>query len=253
MRGYRPILSFGTEVAEEYDATNIRGDEVETVAFLAGLANGGPVLELAIGTGRIAIPLAATGLRVDGIELSPAMAGKLKSRPGADGIDVKIGDFADIDINGKYRLIYVIYNTFFNLLTQEDQVRCFQNVAKHLEPDGVFVLEALDPGYLHRLRDHQYVDAESIEMGKVMLDVGQHDPVAQILSESHVELSKHGVRLFPIVCRFCWPSELDLMARLAGLQLLDRWGGWNAEPFTAESRRHVSTYGFDPVQGATVR
>ena len=244
MRDYQPILSFGHEVAEDYDATNVQGDESETVTFLSRLANGGPALELAIGTGRIAVPLAATGIHVDGIELSPAMADKLTAKPGADGIAVSIGDFAAVDVPGSYKLIYVVYNTFFNLLTQDDQVRCFGNVAKHLSSDGIFVIEAFDPAYLHGLRGNQYVDAEAIELDTVTLDVGRHDPVAQILSESHVELSRDGVKVFPIVCRYCWPSELDLMARLAGLRLHNRWGGWEGEPFTAASSRHVSVYGF---------
>jgi ubiquinone/menaquinone biosynthesis C-methylase UbiE len=251
VRNYDPVLSFGPAVAGEYDATNVRGDEAETVAFLASQAGHGPALELAIGTGRIAVPLAESGIQVDGIELSPAMLVQLRSKPQSAGMNLTIGDFADVDVPGRYRLIYVVYNTFFNLLTQDDQVRCFANVARHLERDGVFVIEAFDPGYLHRLRSGQYVDAETIEMDTVTLDVGRHDPVSQVLSESHVEISGNGVRLFPIVCRYCWPSELDLMARIAGLTLRDRWGGWLGEPFTANSQRHVSVYGFAGSNGST--
>jgi hypothetical protein len=136
----------------------------------------------------------------------------------------------------------VVYNTLFNLLTQDDQVRCFENVATHLTDDGVFVVEAFVPTYLTRLRDDQYVDAERIEVDKVWFDVGRHDPVAQILDETHVTLSSAGVRLQPIVTRYAWPSELDLMARIAGLRLKDRWSGWEHEAFTAMSQRHVSVY-----------
>lgn len=243
MRNYQPVLSFGDTVAEEYDRKHVRGDEPETVAFLAELASGGRALELAIGTGRIAIPMARAGITVDGIELSQAMIDRLKAKPEAADIHVTRGDFADVAVDGKYRLIYIVYNTFFNLLTQDEQVRCFVNVASHLEAGGVFVIEAFTPGFLYALRNHQYVDAESIEMDTVLLDVGRHDPVNQILDESHVELSGSGVRLFPIVCRYCWPSELDLMARIAGLTLLDRRGGWTGESFTARSERHVSVYG----------
>jgi SAM-dependent methyltransferase len=241
MKDYEPIQSFGEDVAEIYDQTP-RGDESETVAFLERLAQGGPALELAIGTGRIGLPLAERGVRLAGIDLSPAMVAKLRAKPGGDQIPVIIGDFADVAVPGRYRLIYIVFNTLFNLLTQDDQVRCFENVATHLTDDGVFVVEAFVPTYLNRLRDEQYVDAEAIDVNEVRLDVGRHDPVRQLLDESHVVLSRDGVRLFPIVTRYAWPSELDLMARIAGLRLKDRWAGWTQEPFTATSTRHVSVY-----------
>jgi hypothetical protein len=171
------------------------------------------------------------------------MVAKLRAKPGGDQIAVTIGDFADVPVSGAYQLIYVVYNTLFNLLTQDDQVRCFENVAAHLTDDGLFVVEAFVPTYLTRLRDDQYVDAERIDVGEVRLDVGRHDPIAQILDESHVVLSSAGVRVSPIVARYAWPSELDLMARIAGLRLTDRWSGWEHEPFTGTSRRHVSVYG----------
>src|SRR5215207_5996106 len=242
MKDYEPILSFGEADAETYDDSS-RGDEEATIAFLKRLARGGPALELAIGTGRIALPLAARGIRVDGIDFSPPMVARLRAKPGGDQIAVTMGDFADVPVPGAYRLIYVVYNTLFNLLTQDDQVRCFENVAAHLTDDGVFVVEAFVPAYLHRLRDDQYVDAERIDVGEVRLDVGRHDPVAQRLDESHVVLSSAGVRVAPIVARYAWPSELDLMARIAGLRLMHRWSGWEEEPFSAPSRRHVSVYG----------
>jgi SAM-dependent methyltransferase len=235
-------LSFGEADAATYD-DSLRGEEEATVAFLEQLARGGPALELAIGTGRIALPLAARGIEVDGIDFSPAMVAKLRAKPGGDQLAVKVGDFADVPVPGAYRLIFVVYNTLFNLLTQDDQVRCFENVAAHLADDGLFVVEAFVPTYLTRLRDDQYVDAERIDVGEVRLDVGRHDPVAQILDESHVVLSSAGVHLAPIVTRYAWPSELDLMARIAGLRLEDRWSGWEREPFTGASRRHVSVYG----------
>jgi SAM-dependent methyltransferase len=242
MKDYKPILSFGEADAAMYDDSS-RGDEEETIAFLAQLARGGPALELAIGTGRIALPLAARGVQVDGIDFSPAMVARLRAKPGGDQLAVTIGDFADVPVSGVYQLIYVVYNTLFNLLTQDDQVRCFENVAAHLTDDGLFVVEAFVPTYLTRLRDDQYVDAERIDVDEVRLDVGRHDPVAQILDESHVVLSSAGLRLAPIVTRYAWPSELDLMARIAGLRLEDRWSGWEEEPFTGTSRRHVSVYG----------
>ncbi len=179
---------------------------------------------------------------MDGIDLSEAMVAKLRTKPGGGEIAVTIGDFADVPVEGTYRLIYVVYNTLFNLLTQEDQVRCFENVAAHLTEDGSFVVEAGVPNDFYRLRNGQYVDAESIAVDKVRLDVARHDPVTQRLEESHVSLSPEGIRLNPIVMRYSWPSELDLMARIAGLRLKERWDGWRRQPFTSTSNC-VSVYG----------
>lgn len=245
MKGFDPLTAFGTGSAEGYDERNVRGDEDDTVEFLAALAGSdGAALELAIGTGRIAAPLAARGIRVDGIDSSPEMVAKLRAKPGGESFDVVIGDFADVPVPGSYRVIYLVFNTLFNLLTQDDQVRCFVNVAAHLDDAGVFVVEAFVPSYLYRLRDDQYVDAERLEVDEVSLDVGRHDPLAQRLDESHVVLSpERGVQLKPIVTRYAWPSELDLMARLAGLPLKERYAGWRREPFTAESRNCVSVFG----------
>jgi len=249
MNDYEPIMSFGEDVAGGYDhaqrfsKTPSRGDQAAAVAFLAELAGNGPALELAIGTGWIALPLAARGISVDGVDFSPAMVARLRAKPGGDQIPVTIGDFAGVPVPGRYRLIFVVANTLFNLLTQEDQVRCFENVASHLTDEGSFVVEAFHPGYLYRLRDNQYVDAEAVEVDEVRLDVARHDPVKQLLDESHVSLSREGVRLNPIVTRYAWPSELDLMARIAGLRLKERWGGWDRRPVTANSRSLVSVYG----------
>lgn len=242
MKNYEPVMSFGEDTAETYD-DEVRGDEAAAVAFLEEMAKGGPALELAIGTGRIALPLAARGVRVDGIDISPAMVSRLRAKKGGDQISVTMGDFADVPVAGAYHLVYVVFNTLFNLLTQEDQVRCFENVAAHLTGDGVFVVEAFVPAYLYRLRGDQYVDAEAIDIDQVRLDVGRHDPVRQLLDESHVLLTREGVRLNPIVARYAWPSELDLMARIAGLRLKERWAGWNREPFNSSSSLHVSVYG----------
>jgi hypothetical protein len=241
MRDFDPFKAFGAEVADSYDDAP-RGDEAAAVAFLEHLAHGGPALGLAIGTGRIGLPLAERGIRVDGVEISRDIVARLRPKPGGDQIAVTVGDFADVPVQGDYRLIFVVFNTLFNLLTQDDQVRCFENVAAHLTDDGVFVVETMVPTYLARLRDDQYVDAEAIGVDEVRLDVGRHDPVTQTLDESHVVLTREGVRLYPIVARYAWPSELDLMARIAGLRLRERWGGWQGEPFTAASRLHVSVY-----------
>ena len=171
------------------------------------------------------------------------MVAKLREKPGGDQLSVTMGDFAEVaGLRAAYRLIYVVYNTLFNLLTQDDQVRCFENVAAHLTDDGSFVVEALVPNFLHSLRHDQYVHAEDVGVDEVWLDVGRHDPAAQLHDETHVRLTNEGVRLFPIVQRYAWPSELDLMARIAGLRLKERWDGWNREPFTSTGNV-VSVYG----------
>jgi hypothetical protein len=164
-----------------------------------------------------------------------------------------MGNFADVPVPGRYRLVFVVFNTLFNLLTQDEQVRCFENVAAHLTDDGSFVVEAFVPTFLTRLRDDQYVDAELVEVDRVTLDVGRHDLVNQRLEKSHVSLTGEGISLNPVVLRYAWPSELDLMARIAGLRLKHRWGGWARELYTSASRLHVSVYetlkparGFDP-------
>jgi SAM-dependent methyltransferase len=242
MKGYEPVMSFGEEEAREYLGF-LRGDEEAAVAFLAPLAREGLALELAIGAGRIALPLARQGVRVEGIDISQAMVDQLRLQEGGKEIPVRIGNFADVDVEGTYRLVYIVFNTLFNLLTQDEQVRCFENVAAHLTEDGSFVVETLTPDFLFRLQENQYVQAEAIEVDEVRLDVLRHDAATQTIEESHVSLSPTGVHLNPVVQRYAWPSELDLMARLAGLRLKGRWGGWNKEPFTSNSGIHVSVYG----------
>jgi SAM-dependent methyltransferase len=186
--------------------------------------------------------LTARGLDVDGVEQSAAMVSRLRAKPGGDRIPVTMGDMAEVPVRGSYRLIYLVFNTIYNLLTQDDQVRCFQNVARHLTEDGLFLVEAAVPGPLYHLEDH-YVDAEAVELAKVTLDVGRYDRVTQLLDECHVTLTPDGIRITPIVTRFVWPSEMDLMARIAGLRRHGRWGGWRREPFDGRSARHVSVYG----------
>lgn len=242
MRNFDPTKSFGPRVAATYDDV-LRGDERETVDFLERWARGGPVLELAIGTGRIALPLAARGLDVVGIEISEEMVERLRQKPEGGAIPVTMGDFAEVGVPGEFRLVYLVFNTIYNLLTQDDQVRCFENVARHLVDDGVFVVEAeLATDYLCA-RNRQYVDAERVEVDEVMLDVARFDIATQTLDESHIRITEQGITLAPIVTRYIWPAEMDLMARIAGLRLIERQGGWLSEPFTSSSRRHVSVYG----------
>ena len=240
MRDYEPSASFDADSARRHEH---RGDEEAAVAFLAERAGSGPALELAIGTGRIALPLADRGIRVDGIDIAPAMIGRLRAKPGGERISVVVGDFADVAVEGSYPLIYLVWNTLFNLLTQGEQLRCFENVAKHLTEAGVFVIEAYTPAYLYRMETDRQVEVEAIEVDEVRLGVFRHDAATQTLEQSHVSLSEDGVRLTPVVQRYAWPSELDLMARAAGLRLRDRWAGWNREPFDSTSEAHVSVYG----------
>ena len=240
MINYRPTLSFSAPLVDGEDI--IRGDETEAVDFLARLADGGPALELGIGTGRIALPLAARGVRVDGIDFSEAMIGRLREKPGGEGIDVTVGNFVDVGVGGHYRLIYVVFNTFFNLLTQDEQVRCFENVAAHLAAGGVFVIEAYVPTFLHRLDADQHVRAGAVEVDAVVLDVLRHDAARQMIDENHVRLTSSGAAFAPVVQRYAWPAELDLMARIAGLRLRERWGGWGDRPYESSSERHVSVY-----------
>jgi len=246
MKGFHPQSSFGYEVSQRYDI-HPRGDEAETVAFLARLAGGGDALEFAVGTGRIALPLTQAGVRVDGIELSQNMVDRMREKPEGNAIDVTIGDMSRVTTGHTYGLVYLVYNTIGNLLTQDDQVACFQNAARHLDPGGVFVLECRVPTAPSR-PGHQFVDAEEIGVDQVTLGVCHYDPVSQILDNNHVHISADAIVLTPISLRLAHPPEFDLMARIAGLRLHERWGGWNGEPFTATNWRHVSVYQRAPDQ-----
>jgi SAM-dependent methyltransferase len=216
-------------------------DTDAAVAFLAELAGPGPVLELAIGTGRIALPLGERGIDVRGIDASEAMVARLRSKPGGDRIPITIGDFADVPIEGRFTLVYVVFNTLFALQTQEEQIRCFRNVAGHLLDGGVFVVEAFVPDLTRFDRD-QRIETERVGLDQVWLGVARHHPVEQRVESQHVVLAEQGMRFYPVQLRYAYPSELDLMARLAGLQLQARFGGWRRESFTAASGMHVSVY-----------
>jgi SAM-dependent methyltransferase len=239
VEGFDPFASFGPELASRYD-DDLRGDETETVDFLATQAGGSPVLEFAIGTGRIALPLTERGLRVDGIEQSAAMVERLRTKPGGDGIEVTVGDMSTVQMPGRYSLVYLVFNTIHNVLTQDGQVRCFENASRHLETDGVFVVETGVPW--RGPREGSYVEVLEVGMDEVRISPHSYDARIQILDVNHMRLTSEGVRMSPISLRLVYPSELDLMARIAGLRLRHRWGGWKQEPFTVDSRRHVSVY-----------
>ena len=231
MEGYGPE-TYGERIAEVYDEWFHPPTSTEdAVAFLAGLAGKGPVLELAIGTGRIALPLAARGIEVRGIDASEAMIAKLRSKPGGQDIQVTMGDFADVGAEGHFTLIAIVFNTLWALPTQEDQVRCIRNVANHLSKDGAFVTEMYVPDPARFDRD-QRVQVRTIESRRVVLEASQHHPKHQRVSSQLIALEDGGgTSMFPVELRYVWPSELDLMAELAGLRLGERWGGWNREPF----------------------
>jgi SAM-dependent methyltransferase len=242
MRDYQ-THTYGDRIAAVYDE-RLDGrfeDTPGAVELLASLAGSGPVLELGIGTGRLALPLAERGLEVHGIDASVAMVARLRAKPGGERIPVTIGDFADVGVDGTYPLVFVAFNTFFALASQDDQVRCFSGVAAHLAADGVFVIEAFVPD-VTRLAFGHHPRTERVDIDAVELSASHHDPVRQVVESQHVVIGERGTSLYPVRVRYAWPSELDLMARLAGLRLRERWGTWRRETFGAASPRHVSIY-----------
>jgi SAM-dependent methyltransferase len=231
---------FGERVAERYDeayADMFEPGVVDAVVeVLAGPAGGGRALELGIGTGRIALPLAHRGVAVHGIDLSRAMAARLCAKPGGEAIGVTIGDFATARADGTFTVAYLVFNTIMNLTTQ---VACFRNVAAHLEPGGCFVIEVMIPN-LRRLPAGQNVVPFHVSPTRWAFDV--YDIAAQMMSSNYVEVTGGRGEYTSTPFRYVWPAELDLMAQLAGLQLRERWDGWIREPFTSESRQHVSIW-----------
>ena len=230
--------------AEVYDDRfRERFDEAEEAAtFLAGLDRPpGPVLELGIGTGRLALPLAARGVDVRGIDASPAMVARLRAKPGGDRVPVTIGDFADVAslVEERFALVFLAFNTLFELGSQDDQVRCFCGVGARLLPGGLFVVEAIAPD-LSGAEDGIAVVA--VDDGVVRLEDTSHDPLAQVVTGETVTVTDTGTERWPWSIRYATVPEIDLMARLGGLRLRERHGGWTGEPFTADSIRHVSVY-----------
>lgn len=233
---------FGERVAAGYDAAEADMFDPAVVApavrFLAGLAGDGPVLELGIGTGRIALPLSAH-VRVHGVDLSEAMLARLREKPGAERIDVTAGDFACTRVPGTFALAYLVFNTVKNLTTQDEQVACFRTVADHLAADGKFVVEVNIPA-LRRLPPGETVCPFAVDPGHLGFD--EYDTASQRLVSHHYTEVDGRYERRSIPFRYVWPAELDLMARLAGMSLRERWAGWEREPFTHESTRHVSVW-----------
>jgi SAM-dependent methyltransferase len=238
-----PEDHFGERVAARYDARYAYQSDSAVVnpivAFLADLASGGAALELGIGTGRIALPLAERGVPVHGIDLSEAMLARLRAKPGAERIGVTVGDFATATVDATFTVVYLLANTIMNLTTQDAQVSCFQNAAAHLEPGGCFAIEVLVPG-LRRLPPGERFQA--FDVSPTHLGFDEYDVARQGLVSHHYWLDEGDVEVLSPPFRYVWPSELDLMARLAGMSLRERWSGWNREPFTSESTKHVSVW-----------
>jgi SAM-dependent methyltransferase len=234
---------FDEPVASVYDE-----DEAEmfgpavldpTVDFLAGFAGDRRALEFAVGTGRVALPMSQRGVRVSGIELSTAMVDQLRGKSGSEDIDVTLGDMTTTRVDGSFGLVYLVFNTIKNLQTQDAQVDCFRNAAAHLEPGGVFVVEVslpilqkLPPGERFRTFEHS----------EHRLGFDEYDVVDQRMWSHHYTFDGSTYRRNSVPFRYVWPAELDLMARLAGMRLLERWGGWDRRPFTADSSSHVSVW-----------
>ena len=238
-----PEDHFGEEVAQRYDMSSADMFDPAVVDpavdFLAELAGGGAALELGIGTGRIALPLAERGVRVHGIDLSEAMVARLREKPGAERIEVAIGDFATTRVDGTFSLAYLVFNTIGNLTTQDAQVACFENVAAHLEPGGCFVIEVGVPG-LRTLPPGERFDVFDFSAEHIGID--EYDVETQGLISHHLSPAEGSWKRVSMPCRYVWPSELDVMARLAGMTLRERWSGWKREPFTSESTKHVSVW-----------
>lgn len=209
------------------------------VDFLAGLTGDGAALELGIGTGRIALPLRRRGVRLHGIDVSSAMVDRLRAKPGAEQIGVTIGDFATTKVEGRFSLAYLVYNTITNLRTQDEQVECFRNVAAHLAPGGRFVIEVFVP-ILQRLPPGETVRAFHVSPSRLGFD--EYDVVTQILYSHHYRFTGDTYEVFSAPYRYVWPSELDLMARLAGLRLSERWSDWHRAPFISGSPSHISVW-----------
>ena len=232
--------TYGERVAGVYDDWYSTYDP-QAVDALADIAGQGRALELGIGTGRFALPLAAKDVEVHGIDAAESMISQLRAKPGGEQITITMGNFAEVPVEGKFALVYIVFNTFFALSSQDEQVQCFRNVGAHLEDGGCFVIEAFVPD-VTRFQGGQVNWATKVTTDVVELDVGQHDAATQRVVSQKVVITDGSVRLYPVQIRYCWPSELDLMAQLAGLRLRERWSNWKREPFTSESGHHISVY-----------
>jgi SAM-dependent methyltransferase len=240
MDDYGPA-TYGEHVADVYDEWYSLAEPDAECALLADLAAGGRVLELGIGTGRVALPLAASGVDVYGIDTSPAIVAKMRAKPGGDAIPVTIGDMADVAVDGDFSLVFVVFNTLFMLTTKQDQERCFRNVAARLEPGGRFLVHVFVPD-TSRIERGENLTVKSVGVDSVRLDATLFDAGAQRIDTTQIRIAESGIRLVHARIRFAFPPELDQMARLAGLELEARWGSFTRDAFTDDSPIHVSVY-----------
>jgi len=238
MSGFDDPAFFGDRWAAHYGSGP---DPTAAVTFLAGLAGEGRVLELASGTGRVTLPLSARGLDVHGVEGSAAMVARMRERPGGEQIPVAVGDMADVPVPRPFGLVFLVYNTLFNLPSPERQMDCFRNVARVLAPQGAFVLECFvpDPAKFDR---GSRVEALEVTEDSATIQVYRHDAAAQRYAKQTITFTTEGIRMLPVALRYCWPSELDLMARHAGLELQERYADWECRPFDSDSTSHISVY-----------
>ena len=238
-----PEDHFGEHVAARFDERYAHKATPAVVYpivdFVAELAGAGAALELGVGTGRVALPLAQRGVPVHGIDLSEAMLARLRTKPGAELVGVTVGDFATTTVEGSFSVAYIVANTIMNLTTQDEQVACFCNAAAHLEPNGRFVVEILVPR-LQRLPPGETFQPFAVESTHLGFD--EYDIARQGLVSHHYWIEDGKVEVFSPPFRYAWPSELDLMARLAGMTLRERWSGWKREPFNGDSPQHVSVW-----------
>jgi SAM-dependent methyltransferase len=233
--------TYGDRWADVYDDWFAGEDPGPAVERLVELAGGAAVLELAVGTGRIAIPLAAKGVPVTGVDASEAMLRRLREKAGGDRVPVVVADMAELPITGEFSVVVVAFNSFFNLTTADSQRRCLESVARRLSAGGTFALEAFVPD----LRAHdldQAVEARTVEPDRVVLRATRHDPRRQLIHSTLVEITEQGIRLLPLQARYAWPDELDAMAAAAGLRLVERFASWTGDPFSDDSPSHVSLY-----------
>lgn len=232
--------TYGSRWSQIYDGLPWPGPD-DAVNFLAKLAQGGEALELAIGTGRIAIPLTERGIEVHGIDSSQEMISKLRDKEGGERIPVIEGDISSFTVDRTYRLAFLVLNTIYALQDQEQQLACFASAAAAVEPGGHFVVEAFMPDPT-RFRRNSWMQVHDMGLDHVLIEADKHDPSTQQILEQHLHFSQNGVKLYPAFLRYVWPSEMDLMARLCGMRLVERFGGWNGEPFNARSGNVVSVF-----------
>ena len=245
MEGYQPD-TYGERIAPIYDDLYADLFDVDgAVRFLAPYG-GSRALEFGIGTGRVALPLVSSGVEVVGVDASRQMVQRLRAKPGGADLEVVMGDFSEVEVEGSFSLVYLLFNTIFGLPDQESQVRCFANAARHLTDDGVFVIEAFVPDG-GRFDRGQRLSTTNVGSDFIDLEASLHDPVTQRVESQHAIVRSSGIELYPVVIRYAYPAELDLMARLTGLRLRERWANWNKDAFSSDSAFHVSVYERDHV------